>query len=227
MIKNLFLASLFLYNICSAREPSTTTVEQNETQNKISSAVYFDFVLELDSANDGWLALINEAKNLAQIAPNLSMNDCIGETFKLIHAVKHETATQNDSDIHGSLSMSLSTHNSLEDINSFEDIAAPHHIAIRLMVSRNNENDLALWENIETIVAELQNSLSSTEEGAEGNAIEAICNAVSELTALISENDGDSISPYLYISAGKEEANNIVSENVTELVEDTTTTIAE
>lgn len=208
MNKKLFLASLFLYNICSASEPSTTTVEQNVTQNKTSSAVSFDFVLELDSANDGWLALINEAKNLAQIAPNLPMNDCIRETLKLIHAVEHETATQNDSDIHGSLSMSLYTHDSLEDINSFENIA-PHHIAIRLMVSRNNENDLALWENIETIVAELQNSVSSTEEGAEGNAIEAICNAVSELTALISENDGDSISPYLYISAGNEAADNI------------------
>lgn len=199
MNKYLLVASLFFCNIFLANEETITTeatseivltvenasteltetttseveTSTSETENVIASeftstSVVFDFVMELETLTEDWINLINSTKTLITRCEN-SQEDTTEATLNLAQAIyRHAVSSENNA--HGALCASLYETDS-NDVNSVIECSAPNYVAIRLVVTRNNDTNPSLWaifqKMVQAVLAALQVTQTVATELAE------------------------------------------------------------
>lgn len=204
----------------SENSPSSTEIEYQAATSEFSPmSLVFDFVMELDSLNDAWSNLINSVKELNTRCDNQDADNST-EALKLVQAI-HNYATSAENNVHGSISSSLSEVTSSE-LNASSESKAPHHIAIRLVFTQENNNNPELWIAMQAIIPALQESLEDLEdqeelakEEQESQASEAvekenfmsiITNAVNQLIAFVHADNNNSVSQTVIITASTNNA---------------------
>lgn len=231
MNRYLLVASLFFCNIFSANdeilttestteivattfenaytelaETATTEVETviAETENVIASefastSVVFDFVMELETLTQDWLHFINSTRTLITRCQNSEEENSTEATLHLAQAI-YKHAVSNENNAHGNLCISLYETDS-NDVSSEIESIAPHYIAFRLVVARNNDSNPALWtifqKMVQAVLAALQATQTTATEIAQAaelaqEEIQAIEASVETAEAAIQNNDATS-----------------------------------
>ena len=191
MQKTLFLSSLFLFNLCTAQDETATAPEQTLTitSNAATSSIVFDFVLELDSLNESWTAIINKAKT---IIPNetesskIEFLDCLKETLQLTKTIQDKILNNEDnSNVHGSLKSSVTELENF-DINKQPELSEPNFVIIRYVITKYDKTDSQLWTLLQNII---KAHCATTEQEKSLNNLTDSTDAVNEIINLINTDE--------------------------------------
>lgn len=209
MNKYLLIASLFFCSNFSANEEVVTTepttevtetitteIENSSNLESDSTSIVFDFVMELESLTEDWTDLINSTRTLITRCQNLEEENNLEAALHVAQAVyAHAVSAENNA--HGNLCISLYETDS-NDVTSTIESAAPHYIAFRLVVARNNDSNSALWTTfqnmVQTVLATLQATQSAATQIAQAaelvqEEIQEIEEVVENVQAAMQDND--------------------------------------
>lgn len=132
--------------------------ENNSASEFKPTSFVFDFVMELENLTEDWTSLIDSTNELVSRCQD-TKKDIVDTALNLAQEIyKHAISKSNNA--HGILSASLYESDN-DDIKSEIISTASNYITIRLILTRNNENNSSLWATFQDIVQAALEALQS------------------------------------------------------------------
>lgn len=184
----------------------------------VPTALVFDFVMELETATEDWVSLINSAKTFYSRYSN-SQEKNIQESLRLAQTI-YNHAISEENTAHGSLCASLYESDNATIGNAIE-CASENYVSIRLAIVRNNQINPELWEKLQHIVQSVQTILQASQTTSEQVAqdvqiaqdeiqtaeaiqqqdpIVTITTAIQTLFSLAESDNTNSVSTFLHVN---------------------------